>query len=201
LYQAKDWANIILRQEEKIMQLSIGDKVMYPRHGIGQVTGVKHQELVEGFEHYYVIEIFGQRMIAHVPMRKADELGVRPVMPRAKLARVLDTLRGVPRRLSEDHKERQERIREKLKTARPIPVAEVVRDLTWRGRLTRLGRTDSELLARGRELLAGETALVTDAEVADAERMIDAALAVAMAKEPEREATAPVQDTILEEAR
>jgi CarD family transcriptional regulator len=165
------------------MQLSIGDKVIYPRHGAGQITGVKHQELVEGFEHYYVIEIFDKRLIIHVPMRKMDELGVRPVMPRAELSRVLDTLGSGPRQLPEDIGERQERIREKLKMGGPIQVAEAVRDLAWRERLARLSKTDSDLLSRGRELLAAEMALVTDTEVTDAEQMIDTALTVAMASE------------------
>jgi CarD family transcriptional regulator len=188
------------------MQFSIGDKVIYPKHGAGQITGVEHQELVEGFEHYYVVEIFDKRVIAHVPMRKADELGVRPVMSRARLARVLDTLRGIPRQLSEDFKERQERIKKKLKTARPIALAEVVRDLTWRERLTRLSKADTDLLARGRELLATEIALVAEAGVADAEQMIDAALAVAVVREPgeeepEQEVSTPVWDTISEKAK
>jgi CarD family transcriptional regulator len=165
------------------MQFSIGDRVIHPKHGTGQITGVEHQELVEGFEHYYVIEMFDERTVVHVPMRKMDELGVRPLMPRTRLARVLNTLRGIPHRLSDDFKERQGRIREKLKTARPIPLAEVVRDLTYRDQVRHLSRTESELLTRGRELLAGEMALVAEAEVTDAERMIDAALAVAMTRE------------------
>ena len=180
------------------MQFSVGQKVIHPRYGVGRIINVEHQELVEGFKHYYVIKIPDKRLTVRVPMRKTDELGVRPVMSRAKLARVLDTLRSMPRQLPEDSKERQTRIREKLRTGRPIQIAKAVRDLTWHKRLAHFTKPDSDLLSRGRELLAAEIALVTDSEVADVNKTIDAALAVAMAsesdkEEPEQEVAAPVQ--------
>lgn len=169
------------------MQCSIGDKVVHPIHGAGQVTGVEHQELVEGFKHYYVIKIAGKGLTVLVPMRKMDELGVRPVVSRAGLARVLDTLGSKPRELPEDYRERQGRIRERLRTGSPIQVAEVVRDLTRYQRLDHLTRADSRLLDRGRELLAAEIALVADTKVTDANEMIDAALTGAMASETNKE--------------
>jgi len=165
------------------MEFSIGDKVMYPSRGAGRIIGEEHQELVNGFEHYYVIEIRGKRLTLRVPMRKMGDLGVRPVMPQDKLARVWDTLRSAPRRLSEDFKERQEQVRQKLQTGRPLEVAEVVRDLTWRERYAYLTKADSELLAKGRELLATEMALVMDKEVFEAEQMINAALAASIMEE------------------
>jgi CarD family transcriptional regulator len=167
------------------MDFSIGDKVVHPRHGFGQITGLERLDLVEGFERYYVIKIPDRGLTVHLPVRKTEELGVRPVMSPAKLARALDTLRGRPRPLSEDHKERQARIREKLETGSPLRIAETLRDLSWRERRARLTEADAELLSRGREFLAAEIALVTDAKVADAKQTIDTALMAAMANEPE----------------
>ena len=58
------------------MQLSVGDKVVYPRHGVGQITGREQLDLVEGFEHYYVIEILGKSLTVRIPVRKMEELGI-----------------------------------------------------------------------------------------------------------------------------
>ena len=165
------------------MEFSVGDKVMYPSRGAGRIIDVEHQELVDGFEHYYVIEIPNGRLTVSVPMRKMDDLGVRPVMSRAKLARVLDLLSSMPRRLSGDFKERQKRIQEKLRTGRAIQVAEVVRDLAWRERLAYLTKRDTDLLTQGREFLAAEIAMATDTEVTDVNETIDATLVVAMENE------------------
>jgi CarD family transcriptional regulator len=158
------------------MEFSVGDKVVHPRCGFGRVTGLEHLDLVDGFERYYAIEIPDQGLTVRVPVRNAVELGVRPVMTRAKLARVLDMLRGKPRLLSEDYKERQAWIRERLDAGSPLRIAEIVRDLTWHERRAHLTKADSDLLARGRQALSAEMALVTNTDVADARHVIDAAL-------------------------
>jgi CarD family transcriptional regulator len=153
---------------------------------------VEHRELVEGFEHYYVIELLIAGSTLFVPMRNMEELGVRPVMSQARLARVFETLRGMPRRLSKDFKVRQPRIRKKLATARPIKLAEVVRDLTGRNRRSYLTKVDRVLLDRGRELLAAEVAVVSGTKVIYAHQEMDAALkATTLDKEQEPERRAP----------
>jgi CarD family transcriptional regulator len=173
-------------------KFSVGDKVMHPQYGPGQITGVEHRELVEGFEHYYVIELLIAGSTLFVPMRNMEELGVRPVMSQARLARVFETLRDMPRRLSKDFKVRQPRIRKKLATARPIKLAEVVRDLTGRNRRSYLTKVDRALLDRGRELLAAEVAVVSGTKVIYAHQEMDAALkATTLDKEQEPERRAP----------
>src|SRR3990172_4764448 len=102
-----------------MMEFSIGDKVVYPRHGVGQIIGIKDLDLVEGFEQYYVIDIPDKNLTVHVPIRKMEELGVRPLMSRQKLLQVLDTLRSQPHPLSEDYRQRQDWVREQLETGGP----------------------------------------------------------------------------------
>jgi CarD family transcriptional regulator len=173
-----------------MMQFSIGDKVVHPIHGSGLVTAVEHQELVEGFEHYYVVEIAGKGLTVFVPMRKVDELGVRPASSHAELDHILRMLNGKPHGLPEDHKRRQSRIQEKLISGSLVQVTEVVRDLAWHKQLDHLTRADSRLLDQGRDLLASEMALVTDSAVDDVHQVIDAALARGMAEDSHQESDA-----------
>lgn len=164
------------------MQFSVGDKVMHPTFGAGEITGEENRELVQGFNHYFVIKVFASGATAYIPIHKMDELGVRPVMSRNKLAQVLQTLRGVPLQLSKDFKERQARIQEKIQTGRPVPIAEAVRDLSCRRRHKKLTQKDEQLLNRGRELLEAEMMLVADLQVFDAQEAVNAALEVALEK-------------------
>jgi CarD family transcriptional regulator len=165
------------------MQFSVGDKIMHPRYGAGQIMGEEHRELVVGFKHYCVIKILGTGATAYIPMRKMDELGVRPIMSRAKIARVLDTLGDEPGSLPQDYKARQEQIQKKIRTCLPMQIAEAVRDLTWHKQSAKLTKVDEDLLNQGRGLLAGEIALATDSELFDAQDAIDATLKMAMADE------------------
>jgi CarD family transcriptional regulator len=139
------------------MGFSVGDKIMHPKFGAGRITGEVHRELVDGFKHYYVIEVLGRGATAYVPVSKMDELGVRMVMSQGKLAQVMGTLRSVPSTLSNDYKQRQAGVNDILITRRPIQVAETVRDLTWH---------------RKRKHLT---------EIPDVHEMIDGALKTAMA--------------------
>ena len=42
--------------EAKVIEFSVNDYIVHPEHGAGQITGTEHLALVEGFEHYYIIE-------------------------------------------------------------------------------------------------------------------------------------------------
>jgi CarD family transcriptional regulator len=159
-----------------MMGFSIGDKVVHPKFGAGQIIDEKHRELVEGFEHYFVIKINSTGATAYVPVGKMEDLGVRLVMSRPKLGQMFDTLCGVPSRLSQDYKKRQARIREKLETGRPLLIAEAVRDLAWRRELKRLTQKDEALLDRGIQFLAREMAVARDIQEIDARESIDSAL-------------------------
>jgi CarD family transcriptional regulator len=159
------------------MQYSIGDKVVHPYHGPGQITAIERKEFMDEAQRYYVIDIPIQGLTVYVPRRKADRIGIRPAMSRARLSRVMDTLQSEASTLPDDHKERQERVWEKLRTSRPIQTAEVVRDLVWRERQGHLTKKDSEYLKRGQELLAAEMALIVDGEISDANERIESTLA------------------------
>jgi CarD family transcriptional regulator len=141
-------------------------------------VGTEQQELVDGFEDYFVIEIQSQRLTLRVPRRMMSELGVRRAMSKRKLPRIWEALRSTPQALPADFKERQEQIREQLRTGDPIAIAEAVRDLSWREHEAYLTKADTKLLAQGRELLADEVALVLDRESSHAEERIDKSLAV-----------------------
>ena len=154
------------------MEFAVSDRIVHPHHGTGQITGVEHIDLIEGYEQYYVIEMTRNRLILRVPIRKTSELGIRPVMSKIKLDGVLENLRDEPNKLPGDYKLRQAHVREALKSGRVIQIAEAVRDLIWHKKSGRLTRVDFELLDRGREVLAGEMALVIGRETAEADQLI-----------------------------
>jgi CarD family transcriptional regulator len=163
------------------MQFSVGDKVVHPHHGPGRVAGVERWELIDGPKRYYVIEIPGQGLTVHIPVSKADEVGVRLAMPQSRLPQVLSMLRGKPHPLPEDYKERQEQIWAKLRTGRVMQLARVVRDLTWHRERAHLTRKDSDYLRQGQELLAAEMALASGDAVSDASKLIEATMTAAVA--------------------
>jgi CarD family transcriptional regulator len=163
------------------MQFAVGDKVVHPHHGPGQITGIEHKEFMHGMEYYYVIDIPTQGLTLHIPKHRMQEIGVRPAMLQTQFRHVLEILRSKPDQLPPEYKERQEQILEKLKTGQPSELAEAVRDLAWYQKMSHLTKRDTDYMDRGRKLLAAEMALVADTEIADANETIESALTDALA--------------------
>jgi CarD family transcriptional regulator len=163
------------------MQFSVGDKVVHPRHGPGSIAGIESRELLDGTKRYYVIEMPGQGLTVYMPVRRADEGGMRLAMSQSRLPWVLSMLRSRPRPLPEDYKERQEQICAQLKTGGVMQLARVVRDLTWHRERAHLTKRDSDYLKQGSDLLAAEMALVSGDAVSDASKLIAATMTAAMA--------------------
>jgi CarD family transcriptional regulator len=163
------------------MQFSVGDKVVHPHHGPGRIAGVERRELMDGDKRYYVIDIPDQALTVYIPVRRAKEVGMRRAIPRSRLPQVLRTLRGTPRPLPEDYKERQEQIYAELKTRQVMKLAQVVRDLTWHRERSHLTRKDSDYLRQGWELLAAEMALVSGDDISEASNLIESTMIAAVA--------------------
>jgi len=163
------------------MQYSVGDKVVHPQHGPGWIAGIERRELLAGTKRYYVIEIPGQGLTVQMPVGKAGAAGIRPAMSQSRVPRVLSMLRGRPRLLPEDYRERQEQIYAELCTGRVMKLAMVVRDLTWRRAQGHLTKKDSDYLKQGRDLLAAEMALVSGDEISVASKLIEATMTAALA--------------------
>jgi CarD family transcriptional regulator len=169
------------------MQFSVGDKVVHPGIGAGRIIDTQTQELVEGPQTYYVIEIPGRESTVYIPMRKMEEVGVRPVASSDRVSYVFDTLAGKPKPLPKAYKKRQEQIEEKIQTGRLSQIAEAIRDLSWHEHVEHLTKRDTDLLTRGRKFLAGEISVALDSEVEEIQEKIDQLLSATVAEATEQE--------------
>lgn len=162
------------------MHFQVGQSVVHPAHGAGEIVEIETLERKEGQTLYYVIQFVRNRLTMHVPSNRVSEIGMRKVMNRDRFRRVLDTLSDIPGQLPRNFKKRRQMLDEMLSSGLPVKVAEAVRDLTWRRREKHLTKSDSEMLSRGRDLLVTEIALAGEKEVGEAERIVNEAIAEAM---------------------
>jgi RNA polymerase-interacting CarD/CdnL/TRCF family regulator len=156
------------------MAFKTGDAVFHPVRGAGVVTAIKDRKWDGKKRRYYTIELLGHPGTSvMVPASMAKEIGLRHAMSQAKLKKVWRVLRGVPRKLPKDHKDRYAVIEEKLHSGDTFEVAEAVRDMAWRrheqGRLTTKGK---RIYEEALMLLAGEIAAVREIEMEEAEGQV-----------------------------
>lgn len=151
----------------------VGDKVVHPAHGAGVIAGIEEKELIDEFTQYYIIELAATEMKLMIPVKTADEIGLRPVARPAQVETIYKTLRAEPRDLVNDFKKRQAILIEQLKSGDVVDVAEVVRDLYWRDVESPLSPTETRQLEGAKQQLAGELSLAEDVEVEESVAQID----------------------------
>lgn len=107
----------------------IGDKVVHPQHGIGQVVKLEDREFERGLtRRYYEIHIPGGSTV-WVPVDLSNS-GVRRLARKSELAHCREILQAHPLPLTEDGRVRQSLLVAHLKQGTIAAQCEVVRDLS-----------------------------------------------------------------------
>ena len=108
----------------------IGDKAVYPAHGVAEVVGVENKEINSTVCAFYVLKVIDSEMQILVPKDKADQVGLRPVASADEIDEVFDILREQDVHIDKQTWNRRYRgFMEKIKTGSLFDVAEVYRDL------------------------------------------------------------------------
>jgi CarD family transcriptional regulator len=110
-------------------EFSIGDHVVYPAHGVGQIQGIETQEVAGLSLELYVITFDHEKMTLRVPIRKAKTAGLRPLAAGDVVTQALTTLKGRARVKRTMWSRRAQEYEAKINSGDLISIAEVVRDL------------------------------------------------------------------------
>ncbi|HZZ35110.1 MAG TPA: CarD family transcriptional regulator [Caulobacteraceae bacterium] len=111
------------------LEFTIGDHVVYPAHGVGQVAGVETQEVAGLSLEVYVITFDHEKMTLRVPTKKARGSGLRSLAEGNVVSQALTTLKGRARVKRTMWSRRAQEYEAKINSGDLISIAEVVRDL------------------------------------------------------------------------
>ena len=107
----------------------LNEFIVYPAHGVGQITGVEIQE-VAGFSlELFVVSFIKDKMILKVPTSKVDNVGMRKLAEGSVVDKALTTLSGRARIKRTMWSRRAQEYEAKINSGDLITIAEVVRDL------------------------------------------------------------------------
>lgn len=107
----------------------IGDRVVHPQHGVGQIVKLEDREFARGdTRKYYEIQIPGGSIV-WVPVDRSNS-GLRRLANRSEVARCREILKARPSPLVEDGRVRQSVLAAHLKLGTIAAQCEVVRDVS-----------------------------------------------------------------------
>ena len=108
----------------------VGDKAVYPSHGVGEITAIESNELFGPNATVYVLELLHSSRRILIPTAKAAQVGLREVVSGVQAAEVLEALKGdPPPTKAMPWTKRQRALLEKLSSGSLYDVAEVLREL------------------------------------------------------------------------
>ena len=153
------------------MEYKIGEHVVHPQHGVGQVVKLDERQFEPGvMRRYYEISIPGSTV--WVPMDLSIS-GLRKLTVKSQISRCRKILEARPSPLAEDARYRQTELAARLKLGTIRTQCEVVRDLYAYGEHRSLNGTIGTFYKAARDVLCQEWALVEGVTLAEATQEID----------------------------
>ena len=176
-----------------------GEYVVYPSHGVGQITAIEEQE-VAGFElELFVVSFAKDKMTLRVPTAKAASVGLRKLADAESVAKALTTLTGRARVKRTMWSRRAQEYEAKINSGDLVAIAEVVRDLYRSEAQPEQSYSERQLYEAALDRMARELAAVDDLIDSEAVKVIEANLAKGPKRGGAKEAEADFDEAAEEE--
>lgn len=163
-------------QEEFDLSFKIGDKVVYPNHGVTVVENVGETSLAGATDSFYHLRLLANNSRLMVPVQNTDRVGLRRLYAQKEIKGLLSLLEIKETKAQSDWKGRYRENLEKMKTGRLEDVADVLKNLNAVAKRKSLSFRDKKMYDRAKYLLVSEIAIVKNIPETDAEVLIERSL-------------------------
>ena len=134
----------------------IDQKVVYPSQGVGIVKSIEEKLFKDEKILYYMIYLEVSDMTIMVPVKKADSLGIRPIVPRDEAQKALELISEDYDPIPSDWKLRYQMNLDLLKKGSIMDIATIVRSLYHRSKIKELPILERKLYDSALKLLEDE---------------------------------------------
>jgi len=139
-------------------KFQVDQRIVYPSQGVGLVKSIEERVFKENKVLYYVIYLEVSDMTIMVPVDKAAELGIRPIVAKEEALRALELIGEEYESIPSDWKLRYQMNMDLLKKGSIIDIAMIVRSLYHRSKVKELPILERKLYDSALKLLEDEIA-------------------------------------------
>ena len=111
------------------MTFQVGEKVVYPNHGVGTIENISLRSFGAQQERFYLLRLSPSSMTVMVPFSHVGDVGLRKVTKCSEINRVLNYLAVGQACCVQDWKDRFKENSEKMKGGSLLEIAEVFKVL------------------------------------------------------------------------
>jgi len=154
----------------------VGDHVVYPAHGVGQIVRIEEQDVAGLRLELFVITFEKDKMTLRVPTPKAKAIGMRKLSGTDTVMSAMQTLRGRARIKRTMWSRRAQEYEAKINSGDLISIAEVVRDLHRAGGQPEQSYSERQLYEAAISRMVREVAAVERIDEGSAMKRLETAL-------------------------
>jgi CarD family transcriptional regulator len=153
--------------------LKIGEVVVYPKHGVGEIKSISTIEISNIKTKCYIIQMEQAKLLIRVPVDKQREVGLRKVASKKKIEEVFNTLKQKPKIKRIMWSRRAQEYDAKIHSGDPIKIGEVIRDLFRKNNQPEQSYSERQMFQVALERLAREVAAIEKTDYFNATEKIE----------------------------
>ena len=161
---------------KKNIDFDIGETVVYPKHGVGEIISIESMEVSSIKTKFYVVKMEQAKLTIRVPLEKQEEVGLRKISSKKTISNVFDILKLKPKIRRIMWSRRAQEYETKIFSGDPVKIGEVVRDLFRKNSQPEQSYSERQMFQVALERLAREVAAVEKTDYFQATEKIETTL-------------------------
>ena len=167
------------------MTFKVGQKVVYPNHGVSLVEKIEPGQ-IDGVEQvYFHLKLLGNNSRVMVPKSNLELVGLRPLCQQRDVRALIDILEDGNIDTYKDWKGRYKQNLDKMRSGRLTEIADVLKNLSWVQKQKALSFREKKMFERARYLIVSEIAQINGMQENEVEAEVDKALSRSMVRRRE----------------
>ncbi|MDA1095393.1 MAG: CarD family transcriptional regulator [Acidobacteria bacterium] len=158
------------------MTFEVGDKVIYPNHGLGVVERIEDRTIMGTTCGFYSLRMAGNDTIVLVPLDNVDGVGLRRAIGDAEVKKLFTLLGNGKIDNHQNWKGRFKDNSDKMRTGSIYDVVDVLKNLTFLSKSKNLSFREKRMLDRAKFLVVSEISEVIGEASAVTSVKVDKAL-------------------------
>jgi CarD family transcriptional regulator len=163
----------------------IGDKVVYPNHGVGIIEQISSRTIGATVEKFYLLKIHASSLKVMIPFHNVNSVGLRRVVRNGEAQKIVDYLSSGECSSAADWKDRYKENSDRMRTGSLLDVAAVLKSLLTLNANKSLSFREKKMLERARYLLVSEMAISRNCDEPAIEQVLSKALTKCNLRFPE----------------
>ena len=154
------------------MTYQIGDKIVHPLHGAGEISEIQTKRVDGKNRSYYVLHIPNGDMLVMIPTDACESIGIRPIIGKDQASAILRAIPTLEVREDSNWNKRYRTNMTRIKSGDLLEVAGVIKTLVQRESRFGLSNGERKMLHSAKQILLSELMLSQELSYDEVEKQL-----------------------------